>query len=739
MTALDLRPHAPLLPPATIERARLHEALDTLCERPLTLVSAPAGWGKTVLLASWAAARGAAWLTLAARHSDADRLLADIDGGAARCDRHSARSPDDVDRRRDGGPAAIVLDDVERRRGGGPAALRDAPPALVLDDVHMLRGGGLAALRELVAGEGVPVVATARFDPDLRLDRLRVAGQLGELRAAQLAFTEAEGAELFAAMGLALREHQVRRLVARTEGWAAGLRLAGLTLAGEADPEPFVAGFAGDDRAVADYLTGEVLDGQPAETRDFLLRTSIADRLSGELAGELTGTSDAALALERLARTGMFLVPLDRRRGWYRYHGLFRDHLRARLRLEQPGAERELHARAGAWLAANGRGAEGVAHALLAGDVAGCDELLAEHWIELLAGGQDTAVVLAAADRRRDDARLAVAAAAGSLERGDPDAAVARLAPALDAAGDIGSVAALLDARARGDVAAARAALARVATPDRLAPTAKRAATAHLESPDRTAHAAALRAVARLELGATEFAHGLPEAAAEQLEAAAALAAESGAEWLLLAALGRTAALEAAAGRLVRADKAGRDAIATAERRGWHRSAPAAWAYAALAAVHWQRDELDDAERRCDAAAVAAHAAARRLRADRRPRAARPPRRGARRRRARPRPADGGRAGPAVPGAHAAALDRGARAGVLGRARRRRPDRRGGRWLQRGDPLAALRRVERPRGGRLAPRDPPARALDHGGGAALARPAGGGRAGARAGTGDREP
>ena len=378
-----------------------------------------------------------------------------------------------------GGATAARPRSCSTTSNGGAAAARPRCATrrlLVLDDVHMLRGGGLAALRELVAGEGVPVVATARFDPDLRLDRLRVAGQLGELRAAQLAFTEAEGAELFAAMGLALREHQVRRLVARTEGWAAGLRLAGLTLAGEADPEPFVAGFAGDDRAVADYLTGEVLDGQPAETRDFLLRTSIADRLSGELAGELTGTSDAALALERLARTGMFLVPLDRRRGWYRYHGLFRDHLRARLRLEQPGAERELHARAGAWLAANGRGAEGVAHALLAGDVAGCDELLAEHWIELLAGGQDTAVVLAAADRRRDDARLAVAAAAGSLERGDPDAAVARLAPALDAAGDVGSVAALLDARARGDVAAARAAAARSSTPPTGRPTRPRCA-----------------------------------------------------------------------------------------------------------------------------------------------------------------------------------------------------------------------------------------------------------------------
>ena len=362
MTALDLRPHAPVLPPATIERACLNAALDACGECPLTLVSAPAGWGKTVLLAAWARTGGAAWLPIASRHSD----------------------------------AATLRGDVEQALGAAPAAA----PALVLDDVHLLRGAGLAALRELVDDGAIRVVAAARFDPDLRLGRLRLAGRVGELRAAELAFTEAEGAELFAAMGLSLRTDQVRRLVARTEGWAAGLRLAGLALAREADAEAFVAGFAGDDRAVADYLTGEVLDGQPAATRDFLLRTSVAESLCGELAGAICGAPEGSLTLERLARAGMFLVALDRRRRWYRYHALFREHLRARLRLEQPAVERELHARAAAWLAANGHGVEAVAHALAAGDAGGCDELLAEQWVELLAGGRDAAVVAAASDRR---------------------------------------------------------------------------------------------------------------------------------------------------------------------------------------------------------------------------------------------------------------------------------------------------------------------------------------------------
>jgi len=160
VTALDLRPHAPVLPPATIQRARLSETLDASCERPLTLISARAGWGKTVLLAAWAATSGAAWLTVAPRHSDAAGLLADVE-----------------------------------------EALRAAPaetPALVLDDVHLLRGGGLAALRDLVDDGPISVVAAARFDPDLRLGRIRLAGRLLRLLPTLLSYPEI-GAELFVA------------------------------------------------------------------------------------------------------------------------------------------------------------------------------------------------------------------------------------------------------------------------------------------------------------------------------------------------------------------------------------------------------------------------------------------------------------------------------------------------------------------------------------------------------------
>jgi LuxR family maltose regulon positive regulatory protein len=640
------RDDIPLLPHATVERPRLGELLDAGCERPLTLVSAPAGWGKTVLLTYWARARGAAWLTVRSRHADAGVFQADV----------AAALPRAAD------PALLVLDDVDR-----------------------LRGGGLAALRDLIGGHGLRIVVATRADPDLRLGRLRVSGRLAELRAAELAFACAEAGELLTAIGLELRDEQVARLVARTEGWAAGLRLAGLSLVGAPDADAFIAGFAGDDGTVGDYLAGEVLDGQPARTRDFLLRTSVAERLSGALARALTGADDAALTLERLARAGMFLVPLDNRREWYRYHGLFRELLRIRLRLEQPGVERDLHARAARWHAAQGNGGAAVTHALAAGD-GGCgDELLAQQWVELLLGGHGGDVVIAASDRCRDDARLNVAAAGACLDRGDAAGADARLGAAARAPGDLGRLAVLMRARARAEPATARVAASRLLA---------------LPCP---ASQLPVRALAHLELGLAEFEHGSPEAAAEQLEAALALAAEHESDSIALACLGRAAALEAASGRLTRAERAAGSAIALAELHGRHRSAAAAWGYLALAAVHWHRDELDDAERRCDAAVTAAHASAEEqaLLAGRALRAQLAGARG---------DVDVGRGlmtavreSPARPRALVARWLE-----ALGPAMWALPDDGGpivaaAAWLRRGDPLAALRRLDG-----LAADDPPA-------------------------------
>ncbi len=536
-SALAVRSSVPPVPAATVARPRLEALLDAGRDGAFTLVGAPPGWGKTVLLSGWAIERDAAWLTLGACHADERRLWTDV------CE---ALGQDDI---------AIDAD--------VPLALADAlagateRPILVLDDLHHLRGPALASLGELLVhgGDALHVVAATRADPELPLARLRLSGRMRELRAADLACTREEASALLQELGLSLRPELVLRLLERTEGWAAGLRLAGLSLRGEADPDAFVAEFAGDDRAIADYLTGEVLAGLPPATRELLLRTSIAGRVAGGLADALTGGSDGALALEELDRTGTFLVPLDRHRTWFRYHGLFAELLRARLRLEHPGLEPELHARAAEWLAGAGLGREAIPHALRAGGLRSAAALVADHWLDLLLDVVAPEAITEVAEGA-DDARLAVSGASARLALGDPAGAVARLAGVREDDGDAGRLAILLRARVRGDTVLAEA---------------QSAALLRGAGPGHDGDA--LRALTLFHHGATEFSHGRLEVAAERLEGAAAIAVESERDALLLGCLGRSAALELAEGRLRRADHAARNALALAEPRGWHRTA----------------------------------------------------------------------------------------------------------------------------------------------------------------------
>src|SRR3954471_76174 len=538
--ALAGRSSAPPLPAATIDRPRLHAALDDAHGCAFTLVGAPPGWGKSVLLGGWAAAREAAWLTLGPWHCDPRRFWADLLTAL----RRGGVSLESLDSRPGG-----LDDDFALRLANALGATR-ARPTLVLDDLDQLRGPGLAALAELIVGGGgaLHIAAATRSDPDLPLERLRLAGRLGELRAVDLAFTGDEAAALLGQLGLELRDDQVGRLLERTEGWAAGLRLAGLSLLAEDDPDAFIAEFAGDDRAVADYLTGEALAGQPPEVRELLLRTSIVERVSGDLADALTGSSGGALALEQLERAGMFVTALDRHRTWYRYHGLFAELLRARLRLERPGLETELHARAARWLAGAGFGREAIPHALAAG---AAPELLAEHWLELMLDGQSPKAVIAAAGWPGTDPRLAVAGASAWLTLGAPARAEAELAGV--SGGEAAGLAGLLGARARGDLRGARYA----------ADALLAAGTGDAE-----------RTLALFHLGIAEFAGGRLEPAAELLEGAAAIAVEDGREWLLLGCLGRSAALAVADGALRRATVSAQAALALAERRRWQPRRP---------------------------------------------------------------------------------------------------------------------------------------------------------------------
>ena len=243
---------------------------------------------------------------------------------------------------------------------------------LVLDDYHVVHAPAIHEAMAFLVDHLPPqlrLVIATRSDPPLPLARLRARGELAEVRAADLRFTEQETAAYFDGMGLQLSAGEVSTLEGRTEGWVAALQLAALSLQGREDSAGFIDGFAGDDRHVVDYLVEEVVHRQPEEVRDFLLRTSVLPRLSGSLADAVTGRTDGRAMLEALDRDNLFLVPLDDQRRWYRYHHLFADMLQARLLDELPGEAPELHRRASAWHEQDGDTTAAIEHALAAGDV----------------------------------------------------------------------------------------------------------------------------------------------------------------------------------------------------------------------------------------------------------------------------------------------------------------------------------------------------------------------------------
>ena len=304
-------------------------------------------------------------------------------------------------------PAALPAGDqppdpppVAAGDGGLPAPLVQAlgelasPVVLVLDDVHELTDPRVLRGLELLVRHTPPqlrLVLVTRADPPLPLHRLLVSGQLSQLRAADLAFSVAEVAELLDGYDFRARlsDADLAVLQARTEGWAAGLRLAAVSMLGHPDPRRFVLELAGDDRSLAGYLVAEVLDRLPAELRDFLVRTSVVDELSGELADALTGRDDGERTLARLERANVFVVALGHRREQYRYHPLFAELLRYELRREAPQEVAELRRKAADWYGANGFPAEAVGQAVAMEDWERTADLLAEHGGRRLLRGQD--------------------------------------------------------------------------------------------------------------------------------------------------------------------------------------------------------------------------------------------------------------------------------------------------------------------------------------------------------------
>jgi len=348
----------------------------------LVVVSAPAGWGKTCLLRDWRLAdtgSGTAWMSVDESDNDPVRFWAHVIASVTRVAAGFGAAALPVLT----APGAVGLGAVLSILLNELAVL-PVPLTLVFDDYHLVFSQevlrSVAFLVEHLP-PGVRLALAARADPELPLARLRARDELLEIRADDLRFTEDETAALLnGTMGLALAPADIRALQQRTEGWAAGLHLAGLSLRGRPEPSEFIRAFAGDDRQIVDYLLAEVLDGLPAEIRAFLLRTSVLDRLSGPLCDAVTGCEEAQRILEKMERSNLFLVRLDTRRHWYRYHHLFGDLLRHELDRAEPGLATVLHRRAWAWHEAHGNLAEAIGHAIGAGDLAEAQELIASGW-----------------------------------------------------------------------------------------------------------------------------------------------------------------------------------------------------------------------------------------------------------------------------------------------------------------------------------------------------------------------
>ena len=576
-----------------VERPRLFALLDRGASAPVTLICAPAGSGKTVLLSSWL--RGAqlpvAWVGVERDEADATRfwtMVIDALRGAG------AIAPDDPLATLVPAPLGGQKEFLERLREGLGRLAR--PVALVLDDLHQLRSeSALRGIEQLLAAASphLRTFVLSRRDPKLGLHRLRLAGALVEIRGADLDFTAEEAGDLLAAAGVSVAAGDVGRLHRRTEGWAAGLRLAAMSLARHDAPDRFVAEFSGSERTVADYLLGEVLASQPPEVRTLLLRTCILERVNGPLADLLTGRDDGARLLHELEEANALVVAVDVARSWFRYHHLLGDLLRLELHREAPGEVAGLHRLAAGWHAERGNAIEAIRHAQLGEDWELAGELLGRHWVHLFLDGEEATlgVLLAALpDGRADtDAELATIAAADRLAEsrwGEADALIA--------AAEAG-VGALPSARRhRAETALATVQLLRARRVGDLAAMVDEASA--LLHGEGAPAAIELEALALLNLGIAEsWTLRLADAEAH-LERALELGRRLERPYLEIGCLTTLGTVANLTRRLDLAERRVREAIAIAERLGWSTLSFVGVADMILAAVLIDRGHLDEAE-----------------------------------------------------------------------------------------------------------------------------------------------
>src|SRR5215217_6125181 len=583
-----------------IDRGDLLAALDRAAAGKVTIISAPAGSGKTSLLRAWADRPGQtdrlAIVQVQRDQQDAQQfwlalISAVRDASGTTSGEPPAATPDF------NAPAMVdrVLSELADARDG---------ITLVIDDVHELHSQeALAQLTRLLNSlpPNAHAILTTRRDLRLRLQQLRLTGELAEIRAADLRFAERETRELLDASGITLSEAGAALLHQRTEGWAAGLRLAAISLAGHPDPERFVAEFSGSDRTVAEYLIAEMLERQPADVQDLLLRTSLLDRVNGELADLLTGRAGSEQILLSLEDANAFVVSLNPERTWFRYHHLFADFLRLEVRRTLPEEVPALHRRAAGWFTLQGQAVNAIRHTQAAGDWPEAARLLADHSFSLTLDGQAQTMqaLLRAFPPGADHPELALVRAMGDLAQGRLDEAAAYLAVA-----ETYAEAAPPGRQRRLRVAVASLKLSLARRRGHLAGVIEQArflaSPVTGQSDEDIALGSDLRAVALMNLGTAEaWTLGLPEApdAEGHLREGADLARQIGRPYLEVGCLAQLGFASLVLHSFATTQRRCREAIALAERHGWGAEPVIAPALIMLAATLIWTGEFDEGER----------------------------------------------------------------------------------------------------------------------------------------------
>ena len=567
----------------------------------MTIISAPAGSGKTSLLRAWAGRPGQryrlALVQVQRDQHDAQQFwLALLDAIRHATGAHSGADP----------PAATPDFNAQAMVDRVLSELADARDGitLVVDDLHELNSPeAFAQLTRLLTNlpPNAHAILTTRRDLRLGLHQLRLAGELAEIRAADLRFTERETRELLDASGITLSGAGAALLHQRTEGWAAGLRLAALSLAGHPDPERFVAEFSGSDRMVAEYLLAEMLDRQPGDVQDLLLRTSLLDRVNGELADLLTRRAGSERVLLELEDANAFVESLDAERTWFRYHHLFADLLRLELRRAMPGEVPELHRRAADWLIRHGQVVDAIRHTQAAGDWQSAARLLADHSFSLTLDGQAQTMqaLLRAFPRGEDHPELALVRAPVDIALGRLDQAAVHLAVA-----ETHAETAPPGRQRRLRVAVAALNLSLAGRRGNFASVVEQAR--FLASPltgpsnEDIALGSDLRAVALMNLGIAEV-WSLERSdaldAERHLREGAVLAREIGRPYLEVACLARLGFASLVLHSFATTQRHCREAITLAERYGWGTEPVIAPALIMLAGTMVWTGEFDEGER----------------------------------------------------------------------------------------------------------------------------------------------